>query len=851
MGLPRRVSNKLVKAARTVSKTQCQIKLLKDVLSNNTLMSSKIISSIEPNIGKKFGFRDLQSEADSILDKCREQLLELSVKDAERSFTNKKNDLVCLKKNIITDPNVNVLEVDQTINHVKSKTTFLQSKKHNKKIDFHLKRDHKLPSEKYLKPKYVKRKEHNLKTIQRKTIDRNNYRKSVKKRKSESLSKISEKIKQSNIVVNLSDKEIPDLAYIYLAYGLNFVEAKILNKGDLKLDLQEFLRKLSWKAYFHINPDARPPHDEEDLHSDLKVKSRKYPTLTNPLLDEVKSKVLGWVSNFKPKHPIKNLSPQAIRGRRWILNAVKNKELFVTKADKWGAIIILNYSTVTKTLEEELFDTTKYEVVSTDPDSHREDINKLVKRKVIDLESRSLIMAKDRELITGLNDNLHQKHNPEYRPEDPKIYPLFKLHKLTNDQIQGKLTPPARFVNNSKYGPLYRVEKWISPFMTNISRSYCSDEFLLDTDHLLSQIKDYNEHLATIPKNKRSKISLATLDVKALYPSIRPTEAMSALETAFAEDNTTAAHTKTAILEISQIILDQAYVRYKGKCFRSVVGIATGGCNSRQTADCVLHRLIDSVKDKIPLWKLIKFLKRFIDDIFLMWGGTKRQFQQLVDNLNKLTSEFDITFGEYSIGNSVNFLDVTLTIDKDGFINYTLYRKPTDSRLYLKVGSFHPKHVFSSVAFSQMLRVWKRNSTIQGANKDIEDLKNDLEKCGDNRDTLEQLHQKLISKISQRTCIFDPVKKTDNVLVDVVDYFEEIQELKSLLNDLKSDICRLIGNNAKVLVSARKGRSIGSSVVQNRQLCEVPIDPMTSQRCGTKKCKSCTLLCDMGDSLII
>ena len=65
-------------------------------------------------------------------------------------------------------------------------------------------------------------------------------------------------------------------------------------------------------------------------------------------------------------------------------------------------------------------------------------------------------------------------------------------------------------------------------------------------------------------------------------------------------------------------------------------------------------------------------------------GGTKRQFKQLVDKLNKLTSEYGITFGDYSVGESVNFLDLTLSIDEDGFIEYRLYIKPTGSRLNLE-----------------------------------------------------------------------------------------------------------------------------------------------------------------------
>ena len=133
MGLPHCISNKLVNTARTVSKNQCQIKLLKNVLSNSTLMSSKIISSVNPKIGKRFPFTDLQCQADSILEHCRQQLLEISVKDAERTFTNNQNKLACLKQSILHDPLISATDVNSSIKKVSSKTEFTQSKKHDKK----------------------------------------------------------------------------------------------------------------------------------------------------------------------------------------------------------------------------------------------------------------------------------------------------------------------------------------------------------------------------------------------------------------------------------------------------------------------------------------------------------------------------------------------------------------------------------------------------------------------------------------------------------------------------------------------------------------------------------------------
>ena len=87
----------------------------------------------------------------------------------------------------------------------------------------------------------------------------------------------------------------------------------------------------------------------------------------------------------------------------------------------------------------------------------------------------------------------------------------------------------------------------------------------------------------------------------------------------------------------------------------------------------------------------------------------------------------------------------------------------------------------------------------------------------------------------------------------MVDYFQEIQQLKSLLDEVHPDINKLVGEETSVLVSARRGMSIGSTVVKNGQLCELcdGTRVMASQKCGARKCKSCDLLGNMGESISV
>jgi len=119
-------------------------------------------------------------------------------------------------------------------------------------------------------------------------------------------------------------------------------------------------------------------------------------------------------------------------------------------------------------------------------------------------------------------------HAHVFKAVVPYVYPLYKIHKLTQQQILERTTPPIRLVHATKEGPLYRLEKWVSPYLTEVSRAYCQEEFLLDSPDLLNKIEDINTDRAL--QDLGTNVNLFTLDVVNLYPSIKPDTALLALD---------------------------------------------------------------------------------------------------------------------------------------------------------------------------------------------------------------------------------------------------------------------------------------------------------------------------------
>ncbi len=92
---------------------------------------------------------------------------------------------------------------------------------------------------------------------------------------------------------------------------------------------------------------------------------------------------------------------------------------------------------------------------------------------------------------TGINNKGNMMHAPEFKPLVPYTYPLYKVHKLNAEEIKNKAVPPVRLVHATRDGPLYRLEKYVGPTLTTISRKYCEQEFILDTPDIISQIEMY------------------------------------------------------------------------------------------------------------------------------------------------------------------------------------------------------------------------------------------------------------------------------------------------------------------------------------------------------------------------
>jgi hypothetical protein len=94
-------------------------------------------------------------------------------------------------------------------------------------------------------------------------------------------------------------------------------------------------------------------------------------------------------------------------------------------------------------------------------------------------------------------------------------------------------------------------------------------------------------------------------------------------------------------------------------------------------------------------------IARLIDDCFYIWEYSENDLKLLQDYLN--TCHDSIKFEFTCSKERVFFLD-TITYIDNNTIKTRIYTKPTDKKQYLHYHSYHPRHIFSSIPYSQAIR---------------------------------------------------------------------------------------------------------------------------------------------------
>ena len=695
--------------------------------------------------------------------------------------------------------------------------------------------------------------------IRRIELHKNNSMKTKNKNKydSERYKKRQTYKKNSNLinsakenVLNKSSIKLKDDHLILLNHGLNFVPTPAWTIETEKREFKyvvEHVRRAQWKEYYE-NKDSE---DEEHTQIPEKLKIPKlslppqteiskdmknYTNLVYRKMEDLKDKVNY---NYKFRNNLNKKMKIALKELKMLL---KQNKIVISKSDKDGKVIILDYKDytfiVTKKLENfnKIITNTSIENYINKIKSEAEtNVEKLHKENIINDEILFHTIGKRK----NKNDNLTKISGPNakfFKNTKPgHIYLIFKTHKLNPELLKTvniKEIPTREIwaVGNSF---LSRTTAMLQYIIKDLAIAYCSkeiDEYCRDSSH----------YLETLHKWKQSKheepIQIVTADVKNLYPSLQRNLIKISLEETLKTCTSYTDEQMKIIIKSIMFCLENNYVSFQKELYKNNVGIPTGENFSVSLANIALHYItlrINNLKNSL-------IYKRFIDDIIFICpiNETKKIKNQLSNQFN--TYGLTLNFKEISTqteGAEIEFLDVLHKInkkEKKGF-KTTNYIKPTATfAKFLNGNSYHPPHVFRGIILGEANRLKKLNENKIDYTNAIKKLET---KCKTsnfknsiiNKTFIEINHSKTKIKRNDKTR-----KQTDRI--------SWATSFKQLITFDKKEFSK----NTKILRLTYKRPKTLRDLLRNNNQCEEKIN----HEKGTFECGKCSLCGNFGKNKI-
>jgi len=303
----------------------------------------------------------------------------------------------------------------------------------------------------------------------------------------------------------------------------------------------------------------------------------------------------------------------------------------------------------------------------------------------------SMIEFKDRVKIfeKGLPDSLKLSRFNLTTDKPASFYILPKVHKVFDKFPKGR---PISIT-------FHKTNKYVSRLLDFVLKPCMNDveDVLIDTQHFLLLLNNI-----TLDKNK--KYALVTIDVEALYPSLNITDCKKHCADTYinysSRHNLDFKLNRKQFLELMSLSLDYNFVEYEGNMYYQHKGIEMGNAASVMVANITVFQELNKLFSEE---ECIAFYKRFLDDIFLLVD--LENIVNLDEWLGNLLKHRYLKFTHEHSMNSINFLDVKVSISEDNSICTQLFVKPMSKHMYLHASSNHPTHLKESLFYSQGLRI--------------------------------------------------------------------------------------------------------------------------------------------------
>ena len=395
--------------------------------------------------------------------------------------------------------------------------------------------------------------------------------------------------KQMNLILDKADKmilnksriELKDEDKILLMHGLNFVPTPMWDKqveNKEWFSAMKHIRRVEWN-----NVLGKPQEEINTFPKKLKLPSLTRP---NPNLIDDKTKAYTEMVFTKlrklPAHVRRsfkynnNLDDKLQQSLRNLMIRVRNKEIVICKADKDGKILILNFLDYDLIMKENL--NRQFNNIGTTSSVVQQNISTAMKKCndiMIKFHRQNIIDDKLLLHTTGIKiKNNKYEHVKGQKAKYFNVknlayaYPLFKTHKLNQDELKSTKIEniPVRLLQAAGNIAISRFTAFLEYILKPISIEFCKstiDEYCRDSKDYLIELENWKNKTVKIRNNTNidSTLFIVAADVQGLYPNINRNLLLQAVEHAMTENSTFTSTQINLFLKMINLCLENVITR--------------------------------------------------------------------------------------------------------------------------------------------------------------------------------------------------------------------------------------------------------------------------------------------------
>lgn len=333
---------------------------------------------------------------------------------------------------------------------------------------------------------------------------------------------------------------------------------------------------------------------------------------------------------------------------------IKDFDLILTKADKGNCLVILKRSDYNSKVETFLKDN-NFKILPTNP------INKFTR------QLNSIL----RTLSYFLDSHDCPKNLLPGNPITPRLYGLPKIHKL-----DCPIRPVVSFVNT----PSCMISKFILNLIMQLT--------CFKPKNGIKNSKDFADKLHNF--DLPNKNIMVSFDVTNLFTMVPRDEAVVMVKDLLYMKGVDTERVVN-ILSVLNICLKQNFFKFNNSCYEQEDGLAMGSCLSPFLAE-VFMDFLENNYILTDTNKEIKFWARYVDDCFAILETDEGGSEFLLDKINHIHPKIKFTL-EIENDSKLNFLDLTLSRNNNNKIDFSIFRKPTQTDHAIPSSSNHaPAH---------------------------------------------------------------------------------------------------------------------------------------------------------------